>query len=163
MVAHLDQLKAVVIASPKRGEMYEIAKVSLRSPIANPSKIMAAPANYRLHVEIDAKDPSVHQGVHHMALEGVERPTEKYGLFLKATSSISGPGDGISLNWPGRRNDHEVELAIVIGKGGKNITQDNAFQHVAGYTIGLDITARGAEDRSFRKSADSYCVLGPGW
>ena len=67
----------------------------------------------------------------------------------------------IELHWPGRRNDHEVELAVIIGKGGKRISRADAMSHVAGYSIGLDITVRGPEDRSFRKSADTYSVLGP--
>jgi len=60
-----------------------------------------------------------------------------------------------------RRNDHEVELAVVIGKEGRNIAADDALDFVAGYCIGLDMTIRGPEDRSFRKSPDSYTVLGP--
>jgi 2-keto-4-pentenoate hydratase/2-oxohepta-3-ene-1,7-dioic acid hydratase in catechol pathway len=83
------------------------------------------------------------------------------GLFLKATSSLVGAGEGIALRKLDRRNDHEVELAFVIGKSGNNIPADQALQFVAGYSIGLDITIRGPEDRSFRKSPDTYSVLGP--
>jgi 2-keto-4-pentenoate hydratase/2-oxohepta-3-ene-1,7-dioic acid hydratase in catechol pathway len=83
------------------------------------------------------------------------------GLFLKAPSSLVGPGEGIGLRKLDRRNDHEVELAFVIGKPGNNISRDQALNHVAGYSIALDITIRGSEDRSFRKSPDSYSVLGP--
>jgi 2,4-diketo-3-deoxy-L-fuconate hydrolase len=135
--------------------------VSLYSPITRPTKIMAAPANYRLHVQIDAQDPGVHHGLHNKMLEGVERPVEKLGLFLKASSSIAGPADGVSLRWLDRRNDHEVELVVIIGRQGKNISAARAFDHIAGYMIGLDMTVRGTEDRSYRKSADSYAVLGP--
>ena len=60
-----------------------------------------------------------------------------------------------------RRNDHEVELAVVIGKVGNNVAASEAMNYVAGYAIGLDITIRGPEERSLRKSADSYTVLGP--
>lgn len=138
-----------------------LASVTLHSPLVHPGKIMAAPANYRLHVELDTKDPGVDQGVHRKALEGVERPADKYGLFLKAVSAVSGPHEGVSLILPERRTDHEVELAVVIGKGGHSIERARAMEHVAGYCIGLDMTVRGAEDRSFRKSPDGYCVLGP--
>ncbi len=65
------------------------------------------------------------------------------------------------LQWRDRRNDHEVELGIVIGEGGRNISRENALNHVAGYAIALDMVVRGPEDRSFRKSADTYSVLGP--
>ncbi len=138
-----------------------LSAVRLNSPITNPSKVMAAPANYRLHVEQDTKDAGVDQGVHRKALEGVERPTEKYGLFLKATSAIVGPAEGVQVILPERRTDHEVELAVVIGKPGHSIRRADAMNHVAGYCIGMDMTVRGAEDRSFRKSPDSYTVLGP--
>jgi 2-keto-4-pentenoate hydratase/2-oxohepta-3-ene-1,7-dioic acid hydratase in catechol pathway len=54
-----------------------------------------------------------------------------------------------------------VELAVVIGRQGSRISRANALEHVAGYSIGLDITIRGSEDRSFRKSPDGFSVLGP--
>jgi 2-keto-4-pentenoate hydratase/2-oxohepta-3-ene-1,7-dioic acid hydratase in catechol pathway len=72
-----------------------------------------------------------------------------------------GAGEGIHLSKPDRRNDHEVELAFVIGRTGNNIPKSEALDYIAGYAIGLDITIRGTEDRSFRKSPDSYSVLGP--
>ena len=60
-----------------------------------------------------------------------------------------------------RRTDHEVELALVIGKTASNVSKAEALDYVAGYCIGLDITLRGPEERSFRKSIDTYTVLGP--
>lgn len=161
LVRHLDQLTAAVQSVRASAQRVALAKVSLGSPISNPSKVMAAPANYRLHVELDTKDAGVDQGVHRKALEGVERPTEKYGLFLKATSAIAGEAQGVQIILPERRTDHEVELAVVIGKPGHSIKRADAMAHVAGYCIGLDMTVRGTEDRSFRKSPDSYTVLGP--
>ena len=122
---------------------------------------MAAPVNYRLHAEIDVKDPGIHYGVHKQQLEGVERPVEKFGLFLKANSSPCGPADGVRVIWPERRTDYEVELAVVIGKPGRNIAAADAMKHIAGYCIGLDMAVRGTEDRSFRKSVDTYTVIGP--
>jgi 2-keto-4-pentenoate hydratase/2-oxohepta-3-ene-1,7-dioic acid hydratase in catechol pathway len=161
LVRHLDRLLPAVEKVRGTAERLPLAQVQLGSPLSNPSKVMAAPANYRLHVELDTKDAGVDQGVHRKALEGVERPTEKYGLFLKATSAIAGAAQGVQVILPERRTDHEVELAVVIGKPGHGIKREDAMCHVAGYCIGLDMTVRGAEDRSFRKSADSYTVLGP--
>jgi 2-keto-4-pentenoate hydratase/2-oxohepta-3-ene-1,7-dioic acid hydratase in catechol pathway len=83
------------------------------------------------------------------------------GVFLKATSSLVGPGQGVVIRRPERRTDHEVELVIVIGKRANRVTRDDAMAYVAGYAIGLDISIRGSEDRSFRKSPDTYSVLGP--
>jgi 2-keto-4-pentenoate hydratase/2-oxohepta-3-ene-1,7-dioic acid hydratase in catechol pathway len=161
LVSHLAALVAAVRDVRTAAARLPLAQVRLHSPLTNPSKVMAAPANYRLHVEQDTKDPGVDHGVHRKALEGVERPTEKYGLFLKATSAIAGPAEGVQVILPERRTDHEIELAVVIGKAGHAIPRADAMQHVAGYCIGLDMTVRGTEDRSFRKSADSYTVLGP--
>lgn len=161
LIANLNGLRNAAALLRNGGRRHALGQVTLHSPIVPPSKVRAAPANYRLHVTRDAADPAVHHGVHNLALEGVERPVEKFGLFLKASSSIVGPSDGIRLNWLDRRNDHEVELAVAIGKAGRNIPAEAAMEYVAGYTIGLDITVRGTEDRSFRKSADSYAVLGP--
>ena len=82
-------------------------------------------------------------------------------MFLKANSALVGPSEGIPLRFPDRRNDHEVELVMVIGKAGSDIPQAKALDYVAGYCLGLDMTVRGREDRSFRKSVDGYAVLGP--
>jgi len=162
LIAHLPALMEAVRLVPRSASPRRLSQVQLHSPITNPSKVMAAPANYRLHVQHDTKDPGVDPGGTHMkALEGVERPAEKYGLFLKATSAIAGATEGIQLVLPERRTDHELELAVVIGRAGHAISRQNAMQHVAGYCIGLDMTVRGTEDRSFRKSPDTYTVLGP--
>jgi 2-keto-4-pentenoate hydratase/2-oxohepta-3-ene-1,7-dioic acid hydratase in catechol pathway len=82
-------------------------------------------------------------------------------MFLKATSAVVGPGEGVKLVHTDRRNDHEVELALVIGRAAKNVSAAEALRYIAGFCIGLDMTIRGPEERSFRKSPDSYCVLGP--
>src|SRR5207245_257371 len=69
--------------------------------------------------------------------------------------------EGVAIRFPERRNEHEVELAIIFGKQGSDIPREKALDYVIGYSIGLDMTARGPEDRSFRKSIDTYSVLGP--
>jgi 2-keto-4-pentenoate hydratase/2-oxohepta-3-ene-1,7-dioic acid hydratase in catechol pathway len=127
---------------------------ALLSPVANPGKIMAAPVNYKKHLEEALAD----KGIHHGKLVD---EIHKAGIFLKATSSVVGPSEGVRLIHTDRRNDHEVELAVVIGLEGRNIAAGDALEHVAGYCIGLDMTIRGPEDRSLRKSPDSYTVLGP--
>jgi 2-keto-4-pentenoate hydratase/2-oxohepta-3-ene-1,7-dioic acid hydratase in catechol pathway len=130
--------------------------LKLLTPVANPGKIIAAPVNYQKHLTEVKADPQLHQGnaAHTITIQ-------QAGLFLKATSSLAGAGEGIALRKLDRRNDHEVELALVIGKRASNVPRDEAMQYVAGYSIGLDITIRGSEDRSLRKSPDSYMVLGP--
>jgi 2,4-didehydro-3-deoxy-L-rhamnonate hydrolase len=83
------------------------------------------------------------------------------GLFLMATSSVIGPSQEIVIRHPDRRTDHEVELAVVIGQPARNVAAKDALHLIAGYCIGLDITVRGPEERSLRKSIDTYTVLGP--
>lgn len=161
LIQHLAELRPAIERIRASAPSMALSAVTLHSPITQPSKIMAAPANYRKHVEQDTKDAGVDQGVHRQALIGVERPSEKFGLFLKSLSSLAGPAEGIQTILPDRRTDHEVELAVIIGRAGRDIPRAHAMEHVAAYAIGLDTTVRGAEDRSFRKSPDTYCTLGP--
>jgi 2-keto-4-pentenoate hydratase/2-oxohepta-3-ene-1,7-dioic acid hydratase in catechol pathway len=131
-----------------------LAEVQLLAPVARPSKLVAAPVNYKAHIdEMTARAASLNITV--------APAIGTAGLFLKANSSLVGPSEGVAIRFPDRSNEHEVELAIIIGKSGSDIPRERALDHVAGYCIGLDMTARGKEDRSFRKSIDSYSVLGP--
>jgi len=156
MIANLDKVMDRIRALAPGSPLLPLAGLRLLSPVANPGKIVAAPVNYRKHLEEVQSDSDLHQhNPAHVA------SIETIGLFLKATSSIVGPSQGIALRKLDRRNDHEVELAVVIGKEANNVARDEALNYVAGYSIGLDITIRGPEDRSFRKSPDSYTVLGP--
>jgi 2-keto-4-pentenoate hydratase/2-oxohepta-3-ene-1,7-dioic acid hydratase in catechol pathway len=157
---------AVIAALPEwRGRIEEAAKkapgkpvssVKLLSPIARPSKTMAAPTNYGKHIEEMRARTDIPR-------EALHRPPniEKAGIFLKSNSSIVGPSEGIPIRFLDRINEHEIELVIVIGKQGSDIPKEKAKDYIAGYTLGLDMTCRGSEDRSFRKSIDGYSVLGP--
>jgi len=131
-----------------------VSQVKLLSPVARPSKLVAAPTNYKAHIEEMAARAAA-QNVKPSPAIGTA------GLFLKANSSLVGPSEGVAIRFPERRNEHEVELAIIFGKQGSDIPRANALDYVIGYAIGLDMTARGPEDRSFRKSIDTYSVLGP--
>jgi len=153
-IARLDRLRPLIEAARASAPRRALGEVSLASPIARPSKIIGAPANFALHIEESKHDPAI-------AASGTIKTIAEHGLFLKASSSLVGFGDGISLRFPDRRTDHEAEFVVVIGKAGEDIPEAGAFDYVAGYSIGLDVTLRGAEERSFRKSIDSYTVLGP--
>jgi 2,4-diketo-3-deoxy-L-fuconate hydrolase len=131
-----------------------LAEVKLLSPVARPSKLVAAPTNYKAHIEEMAARAATQNTKPSPAIGTA-------GLFLKANSSLVGPSEGVAIRFPERRNEHEVELAIIFGKQGSDIPRDKALDYIAGYAIGLDMTARGPEDRSFRKSIDTYSVLGP--
>jgi 2,4-diketo-3-deoxy-L-fuconate hydrolase len=134
-----------------------LADVKLLSSVARPSKVMAAPTNYKKHIE-EMRAVRESQGA-----TGSRFPADigQAGIFLKANSALVGPSEGIPLRFPDRRNDHEVELVLIIGRQGSDIPRDKALDYVAGYCLGLDMTVRGPEDRSFRKSCDGYAVLGP--
>ena len=147
-------LPALRDAAAAAGPGQPVSATRFLPPVANPGKVVAAPVNYRAHHEEAVADPATFSRAH------VNRIQES-GLFLKATSSIVGTSAGIALRFPERRNDHEIELVAVIGRGGSQIAEADALRHVAGYTMGLDMTLRGVEERSFRKSVDSYTVLGP--
>lgn len=131
-----------------------VSSVRLLSPVANPTKIMGAPINYKDHVEESKKDQGIAYG-------RVLKSIGEFGLFLKANSALVGPGEGVALRFPDRRNDHEAELAVIIGRSGTKIPKADALSYIAAYAIGLDMTVRGPEVPSFRKSIDSYAVLGP--
>ena len=133
-----------------------LAKVKLLSPVPSPGKIVAAPINYNDHIAESIKDPGIAHG-----RTNIQKGIGEWGLFLKANSSLIGFGEEIRLRWPDRRNDHEVELALVIGKRGNRIPREKALEHVCAYSIGLDMTVRGPELQCFRKSIDTYSVLGP--
>lgn len=154
LVAALPALREPILAAADAQPGRSLAGVRLRPPVANPGKIVAAPVNYRRHLEEAEADPATFHAAH-------VRKIEETGLFLKATSSLAGASDAVRVNQPDRRTDHEVELAAIIGARCKDATRENALEHVAAYSIGLDITIRGPEERSLRKSADTYTVLGP--
>ena len=156
VIANLDRVAERIRAIVPQSPSVPLASVRLLSPVANPGKIVAAPVNYQKHLtEVRADSQLHHENVAHTTT------IHQAGLFLKATSSLVGAGEGIALRKLDRRTDHEVELAFVISKKASEVPASEALQYVAGYSIGLDITIRGSEDRSFRKSPDSYTVLGP--
>ncbi len=159
-IANLAKMRPLLEKAAASAPARKLADVKLLSPVANPTKVIAAPLNYQLHVD-EASNPEINHGVHMPGHDGFATPIDKYGLFLKSQTGLVGASEGVEIHWPDRRNDHEIELAVIIGEGGKNISRDEAMKHVAGYAIGLDMTVRGTEDRSMRKAADSYSVLGP--
>ncbi|TWP50446.1 fumarylacetoacetate hydrolase family protein [Lentzea tibetensis] len=115
------------------------------NPLPPPSKVIGAPANYYDHVD---EMPDSHTVV-------------DWGLFLKAPSSIIGHGGTIRLPYLDKRTDQEGELGVVIGRFARNVSPEKALDHVFGYTCVLDITVRSTEDRSLRKSFDTFTPMGP--
>jgi 2-keto-4-pentenoate hydratase/2-oxohepta-3-ene-1,7-dioic acid hydratase in catechol pathway len=128
------------------------ASAVMMAPIASPAKIIALGLNYRLH-----------------AKEGhFDVPTEPI-LFMKAGSSVIGPGDAIRIPRDRGRIDHEVELAVIIGRTASRVKKKDAYKYIAGYSIINDVTAREVQTKDiankhpwFRsKSFDTFTPFGP--
>lgn len=130
------------------------ADTAFLSPVETPTKIVCAPVNYQAHIDESAADPGI-------SMNRQVARIDQAGLFLKACSALVGAGEGVAVRFNDRRTDHEIELGIVIGRETTNVDEAHALDTVAGYAIALDMTVRGVEDRSLRKSIDSYAVLGP--
>ncbi|WP_246833590.1 fumarylacetoacetate hydrolase family protein [Williamsia sp. 1138] len=122
-----------------------LADVTLMPPVPDPTKIFAAPVNYRDH-QVEMNESVQVSGL---------------GLFLKAPSSLVGHGDIVRLPYQDRRFDHEGEVAVVIGRQARNVSKADALGYVFGYTALLDMTMRGKEDRSTRKSFETFTPMGP--
>src|SRR5438874_5096633 len=129
------------------GEVRRLADVDVDLPVA-PSKLIAVGLNYSDHIA-----------------EMKRTPLGTPLIWFKAPSSLLPHGGAIEITLPEHRTDFEVELAIVIGAPAKNVTVKDAFDHVFGYTIGLDISDRDlqkAEKQFGRcKSFDTYTPIGP--
>jgi len=145
LMAHLETVVARVRTLATPGTPIALDSLELLSPIANPSKIIGAPMNYRKGDEDDATIAAA------MSI----------GLFLKGNGSLAGASEGIKLRMMDRKIDHEVELAVVIGKTCAGVSRDQALDYVGGYSVALDITPSGKEERSLRKSCETYTIVGP--
>lgn len=154
LIANLDRVRAEIVKVAPGAKKVPASSVRFLSPVANPSKIIGVPVNYLKHVE-EAKEQL------HVFTARHQGTIEEAGLFLKSTSSLIGAGEAVKLRFPDRRSDHEMEVGVIIGKVADRIKEADALKYVAGYCIALDMVVRGSEDRSFRKSIDTYSVAGP--
>ena len=129
------------------GERVAIKEVKLLSPTL-PSKIVCIGMNYRAH-----------------AMEiGQDVPDEPL-MFFKPNTAVIGPGDQIQLPHQSDQVELEIELAIVIGKLTKNVSVAEAAEHIWGYTVGNDVTARDLQFSDLQwarsKGFDTFCPIGP--
>ena len=130
------------------GERVPLSEAKLLAPVIPRSKIVAVGRNYHDHA----------------AEMGGEAPAEPL-LFLKPNTSVIGPDDAIVLPAQSEQVEHEGELAVVIGRIAKNVSEADADQVIFGYTIANDVTARDLQQRDGQwaraKGFDSFCPLGP--
>ena len=151
LIERWDGLRPQVEAAAGSENGVPLASVRLLPPVPAPRKVYAQPVNYKAHQQEMQDSPW--SGT-------APQVSSDQGMFLKAASAVSGPNDAIQLPYSDRVIHHESELVIIIGKGGSAIPVDEALSHVFGYTCGLDITVRGPEDRSKRKSFDTFAPIG---
>ena len=154
LLVHLAAMRPAIEAAAT-GSGTPISEVKFLSPVASPTKAVGTPTNYADHIAEADKQRDVFT---------MKRPStniDDQGLFLKANSCLIGGGEVVKLRFPQRRTDHEMELGIIIGKAASNIKLEDALDYVAGYCIALDMVVRGSQDRSMRKSVDTYGVAGP--
>ena len=154
LTAHLDTVRAAIDLLLPSAASIPVEEARFLSPVANPGKIIGVPVNYADHVAEAKADQATFT-------DRYKGDIREQGLFLKAASSLVGPGEGVALRFPERLSHHELELGVVIGRTASDVSPAEAMSCVAGYAIALDMTVRGPEDRSLRKSVDSYSVLGP--
>jgi 2-keto-4-pentenoate hydratase/2-oxohepta-3-ene-1,7-dioic acid hydratase in catechol pathway len=124
-----------------------LTQVRLRTPVPGTTKIIAYPINYHAHGDEMGR--------------AIRANTQ--GFFFKPPSSLIGASEPIVLPLvaPDRRIDHECELAIVIGKRGRDIPREDWQEYVFGYSCLIDATVRGKEERVTRKGFDTFCPVGP--
>jgi 2,4-diketo-3-deoxy-L-fuconate hydrolase len=158
LITHLDKMRPAIEAASQGAQSIAVKEAKFLSPVQAPTKIIGTPTNYMDHRAEAAEQRDVFSGGVPNRYTG---SIEEQGLFLKANSALVGPGEGVKLRFPERRTDHEMELGVIIGKKSSNVPKDKALSIVAGYAIALDMVVRGSQDRSFRKSVDTYAVLGP--
>ena len=130
------------------GPSYELDAVTLLAPVPRPPKFICVGLNYRDHAnETKQQIPKV--------------PT----IFNKFTNVVIGPGDSIVLPKASTQPDYEAELAFVVGKGGRNISAADAMDHVFGYTIVNDVSARDLQSATSQwlmgKTCDTFAPMGP--
>jgi 2-keto-4-pentenoate hydratase/2-oxohepta-3-ene-1,7-dioic acid hydratase in catechol pathway len=129
------------------GKKVPLSEAKLLPP-ARPTKIVCVGRNYRKHAEE----------------MGEEVPPEP-GLFLKAPNALAAPGAAIPYPSFTKSFHYEGELAVVIGRRMRRVSEEKALSYVLGYTCALDLTARDVQKTDLQwiraKSADGFCPLGP--
>jgi 2-keto-4-pentenoate hydratase/2-oxohepta-3-ene-1,7-dioic acid hydratase in catechol pathway len=145
LIARMDEVRDVVAGSAPQ----PIAERRLLAPVHRPGKILAIGLNYIAHAaETRAELP--------------ERPL----IFAKYSSSLNGPFDDVVIGESvTAQADYESELAVVIGRDAKRVSAADAMDHVFGYAVANDVSARDHQRRdgqfSRSKSADTFCPIGP--
>jgi 2-keto-4-pentenoate hydratase/2-oxohepta-3-ene-1,7-dioic acid hydratase in catechol pathway len=137
------------------GAVLKLSQVKIVSPIPQPRKnVILLGVNYKEHIEEGARARSIE-------LKYPEAPV----FFTKPATSVIGQFGKVVHHKATEKLDYEVELAVVMGKKGRDIPKDKVYDYIFGYTICLDMTARDLQRKHGQwfkgKSLDTYCPLGP--
>jgi 2-keto-4-pentenoate hydratase/2-oxohepta-3-ene-1,7-dioic acid hydratase in catechol pathway len=137
------------------GALVKLSQVKILSPIPWPRKnVVLLGVNYKEHIEEGARARSIE-------LKYPEAPV----FFTKPATSVIGQFGKVVHHKATEKLDYEVELAVVMGKKGRDIPKDKVYDYIFGYTICLDMTARDLQRKHGQwfkgKSLDTYCPLGP--
>ncbi|HVX17050.1 MAG TPA: fumarylacetoacetate hydrolase family protein [Acidimicrobiales bacterium] len=154
LVVSWDTERSAVAAAAEAGPPMPLETVRLHAPLAPPRNVLCIGKNYRDHVSEMA------------AATGGSAQPERPIVFTKAPTTVIGPADDIPLHAEVTSMlDYEAELGVVIGRGGRAITEAEAMAHVWGFTVINDVTARDlqfAHGQWFLgKSLDGACPMGP--
>ena len=148
------------LSTRKKDARLPLGRVKILAPLPRPRRnILCVGKNYRAHArEFDKSGFD--------ATAGADAIPDVPIIFTKAPSCVIGPGETIPGHLdPTESVDYEVELAVIIGEGGRRIAKKDAFRHVWGYTIVNDVTARHLQSRHKQwflgKSIDGFCPMGP--
>lgn len=150
LLAQWPDIAPRVAAAAGRGEAIDPEGVKLLAPVTDPQKVICVGLNYADHARES----------------GVEPPPEPV-LFNKFPTAVAAHGDAIMLPKVSREVDYEAELVAVIGRGGRYISVDAAAQHVAGYCVGHDVSARDwqlnkpGKQWLLGKTFDTFAPFGP--
>lgn len=145
-----DGARKAAEAAIDEGAGVDAATTRILAPIQNPEKIICIGLNY----------------ADHAAESGMPIPEEPI-IFSKYASSIIGPGDEIRVPPSSTKTDYEVELVVVMGKGGRDVSEADALDYVAGYTVGHDVSARDYQLEKpggqwmLGKTFDTFAPIGP--
>jgi 2-keto-4-pentenoate hydratase/2-oxohepta-3-ene-1,7-dioic acid hydratase in catechol pathway len=140
VLALLPYLQPIIEAELKNPEqLIAVDEIRLGPPVPKPEKIIVAGGNYQSHVDEAA------------GMKDAPSPSQPL-LIFKPSNTVIGPRDTLVCPAATEQLDYETEIAVVIGRGGRNISRADAYDHVAGYMIGNDVTAR---DMAFKDIAMS--------
>jgi 2-keto-4-pentenoate hydratase/2-oxohepta-3-ene-1,7-dioic acid hydratase in catechol pathway len=156
--ARFDRIVGEIELGKRRPMWVNEVGADLVAPLLYPGKILCAGANYYDHMA-------------EMGFPGVKKETQRLFFFLKAPrNAVVGPGATVEMPRGTKKYDWEIELAAIIGKSARYVTPQQALEHVAGYTIAIDMSARDfnqAPDQFYKfdwvagKATDTGCPLGP--